>query len=354
MIIQEYKEPSREERERDYDSFRIDDERFDALSFDKSDPFSLSLLGHHWFYLFDDPDLEDCQVITNRNLHYCLAKTKETLPAYMRSNPDHSNPDHLWVNTKEVSDLLVDWNVSLPGYNIFEYPDSTDQRYLISKGDYSNASALGLEIEQETPDSVWAITLLVATAERVFKPVMKAAQKGNEKAIHAVHYLAHKLTHLLSKIAEDHPGKIQKISTNSLTWPILFSPNTKLEKPSRDFVTNRLHIGSKLLVGAQDKAWGNNPLTIVALELIHFIDRHKNSGGESELGRLCQKLPRLTKARAVSDWWPVGKAIFEFSYPEPHLVDDFGGLISTSREEPAKFRANLHDALRTKFKSLAN
>ena len=313
MIIPVYKEPSREERQRDYDSFRIDDQRFDALSFDKSEPFSLSLLGHHWFHLFDDPDLEDCQVITNRNLHYCLAKTKET---------------------KEVSDLLVDWNVSPPDYEWFEYPDSFDQRELINKGDYSNASALGLEIEQETPDSVWAITLLVAAAERVFKPVMKAAQKGNEKAIHAVHFLAHKLTHLLSKIAEDHPGKIQKFSTNSLTWPILFSPNTKLEKPSRDFVTNRLHIGSKLLVGAQDKAWGNNPLTIVALELIHFIDRHKNSGGESELGRLCQKLPRLTKARAVSDWWPVGKAIFEFSYPEPHLVDDFDGLISTSREEP--------------------
>ncbi|MAE32254.1 MAG: hypothetical protein CMO43_11825 [Verrucomicrobiales bacterium] len=313
MIIPVYKEPSREERQRDYDSFRIDDQRFDALSFDKSEPFSLSLLGHHWFHLFDDPDLEDCQVITNRNLHYCLAKTKET---------------------KEVSDLLVDWNVSPPDYEWFEYPDSFDQRVLINKGDYSNASALGLEIEQETPDSVWAITLLVAAAERVFKPVMKAAQKGNEKAIHAVHYLAHKLTHLLSKIAEVHPAKIQKISMNSLTWPILFSPNTKLEKPSRDFVTNRLHIGSKLLVGGQNKAWGNNTLTIVALELIHFIDRHKNSGGESELGRLCQKLPRLTKARAVSDWWPVGKAIFEFSYPEPHLVDDFDGLISTSREEP--------------------
>ena len=333
MIIPVYKEPSREERQRDYDSFRIDDQRFDALSFDKSEPFSLSLLGHHWFHLIDDPDLEECQVITNRNLHYCLAKTKET---------------------KEVSDLLVDWNVSPPDYEWFEYPDSFDQRVLINKGDYSNASALGLEIEQETPDSVWAIPLLVAAAERVFKPVMKAAQKGNEKAIHAVHFLAHKLTHLLSKIAEVHPAKIQKISMNSLTWPILFSPNTKLEKPSRDFVTNRLHIGSKLLVGGQNKAWGNNTLTIVALELIHFIDRHKNSGGESELGRLCQKLPRLTKARAVSDWWPVGKAIFEFSYPEPHLVDDFDGLISTSREEPARFRANLHDALRTKFKSLAN
>jgi hypothetical protein len=357
MIIQEYKEPSREERERDYDSFRIDDERFDALSFDKSDPFSLSLLGHRWLFeeegrcwLFDEQeDFGGFQVITNRNLDYRLAKTKVAPPGY--TNP---NPDYPWAMTREVSDLLVDWNVSPPDYEWFEYPDSFDQRELINKGDYSNASALGLEIKQETPDSVWAITLLVAAAERVFKPVMKAAQKGNEKAIHAVHYLAHKLTHLLSKIAEDHPGKIQKISTNSLTWPILFSPNTKLEKPSRDFVTNRLHIGSKLLVGAQDTAWGNNPLTIVALELIHFIDRHKNSGGESELGRLCQKLPRLTKAKAVSDWWPVGKAIFEFSYPEPHLVDDFGGLISTSREEPAKFRANLHDALRTKFKSLAN
>ena len=237
---------------------------------------------------------------------------------------------------------------------MFERPESFAQRNLINRGDYSNASALGLEIEQETQDSVWAITLLAAAAERVFKPVMKAAQKGNEKAIRAVHYLAHRLTHLLSKISEKHPAKIQKISMNSLTWPILFSPNAELAKPSRDFVTNRLHIGSKLLVGAQDKSWGNNRLTIVALELIHFIDRHKNSGGESELGRLCQKLPRLTKATAVSSWWPVGKALFEFSYPKPHLVDDFGELISTSREEPAKFRANLHDALRTKFKSLAH
>jgi hypothetical protein len=347
MIVTFIGTPSLEERERDYDSFRIDDQRFDALSFDEQ-PFSLSVLGHHWFYR---PDLEHGQVITNRNLDYCLAKTNEP-PAFTKL--DHSNFDHLWENTKEVSDLLADWNVSPPGYRIFEYPDSIDQRNLINRGDYSNASALGLEIEQETPDSVWAITLLVAAAERVFKPVMKAAQKGNEKAIRAVHYLAHRLTHLLSKISEKHPAKIQKISMNSLTWPILFSPNAKLEKPSRDFVTNRLHIGSKLLVGAQDKSWGNNRLTIVALELIHFIDRHKNSGGDSELGRLCQKLPRLTKATAVSSWWPVGKALFEFSYPEPHLVDDFGGLTSTSREEPAKFRANLHDALRTKFKSLAN
>ena len=179
MKIQEYKEPSREERERDYDSFRIGDERFDALSFDKL-PFSLSLLGHRW--LFEEEDFRDFQVITNRN------------------------PDYLWAMTKEVSDLLVDWNVSPPDYEWFEYPDSFDQRELINKGDYSNASALGLEIEQETPDSVWAITLLVAAVERVFKPVMKAAQKGNEKAIHAVHYLAHKLTHLLSKIAEEHPA----------------------------------------------------------------------------------------------------------------------------------------------------
>ena len=351
MIIKKYKEPSREEREKDYDSFRIGDERFDALSFDEW-PFSLSVLGHHW--VSAEEMLGDLQVITYRNHECRLAKTNESPPAYMQSNPDLSNFDHLWENTKEVSDLLVDWNVSPPNYALFERPESTAQRNLIHKGDYSNASALGLEIEQETPDSVWAITLLVATAERVFKPVMKAAQKGNEKAIRAVHYLAHRLTHLLSKISEKHPAKIQKISMNSLTWPILFSPNAKLEKPSRDFVTNRLHIGSKLLVGAQDKSWGNNRLTIVALELIHFIDRHKNSGGESELGRLCQKLPRLTKATAVSSWWPVGKALFEFSYPEPHLVDDFGGLTSTSREEPAKFRANLHDALRTKFKSLAH
>ena len=343
--------PSLEERERDYDSFRIDDQRFDALSFDE-EPFSLSVLDHHW--VSAEEMLGDLPVITYRKHECRLAKTKESTLAYTQSNPDLSNFDHLWGNTKEVSDLLVDWNVSLPGYKIFEYPDSIDQRNLINRGDYSNASALGLEIEQETPDSVWAITLLVAAAERVFKPVMKAAQKGNEKAIRAVHYLAHRLTHLLSKISEKHPTKIQKISMNSLTWPILFSPNAKLEKPSRDFVTNRLHIGSKLLVGAQDKSWGNNRLTIVALELIHFIDRHKNSGGESELGRLCQELPRLTKATAVSSWWPIGKALFEFSYPEPHLVDDFGGLISTSREEPAKFRANLHDALRTKFKSLAH
>ena len=198
MKIQEYKEPSREERERDYDSFRIGDERFDALSFDKL-PFSLSLLGHRW--LFEEEDFRDFQVITNRNPDYRLAKTKEAPPGYTKPNPDY-----LWAMTKEVSDLLVDWNVSPPDYEWFEYPDSFDQRELINKGDYSNASALGLEIEQETPDSVWAITLLAAAAERVFKPVMKAAQKGNEKAIHAVHYLAHKLTHLLSKIAEEHPA----------------------------------------------------------------------------------------------------------------------------------------------------
>ena len=121
MIIQEYKEPSREERERDYDYFRIDDERFDALSFDKW-PFSLSLLGHRW--LFDEQeDFRDFQVITNRNLDYRLAKTKVAPPGY--TNP---NPDYPWAMTKEVSDLLVDWNVSPPDYEWFEYPDSFDQR----------------------------------------------------------------------------------------------------------------------------------------------------------------------------------------------------------------------------------
>ena len=99
MIVTFIGTPSLEERERDYDSFRIDDQRFDALSFDEQ-PFSLSVLGHHWFYR---PDLEDGQVITNRNLDYCLAKTKEPPPASTQSNPDH-----LWGYTKEVSDLLVD------------------------------------------------------------------------------------------------------------------------------------------------------------------------------------------------------------------------------------------------------
>jgi hypothetical protein len=75
--------PSLEERERDYDSFRIDDRRFDALSFDEQ-PFSLSVLDHHW--VSAEEMLGALQVITYRKHECRLAKTKDSPTAYMQSN----------------------------------------------------------------------------------------------------------------------------------------------------------------------------------------------------------------------------------------------------------------------------
>jgi len=170
----------------------------------------------------------------------------------------------------------------------------------------------------------------------------------------------------LERITRSNVKEVRKVSTNRFYWPVLHSPHPQLQTEQQDNHIINLRLGSKLPVRVDRARWSDDPLSLLALELISFIDHlrthpkkppaydpHGDFEPQCELGELCWALPELTKTTARSKWWPVIHAVFSFSYPNPLDVEEFREMVRYQQDDSSLFKSAFLNALREKLVSLA-
>jgi hypothetical protein len=332
--------PTSEQREREYDPFSIDGKRFDVWSFPQETPFSATFLGHHWS---DKKDAGDCPVLGRLEPGFYLVN-----------------------NGVRDSNILKDWGVRLPEIYYRDYQEYNFYEQQFDKGDFSSELNLRDRFEKGGGCSSWMVNLFVRKVWQLLKPVVRSAERGTPSAIKAISFLAHHLTMSLERITRSNVKEVRKVSTNRFYWPVLHSPHPQLQTEQQDNHIINLRLGSKLPVRVDRARWSDSPLSMLALELIRFvyalrvdreIDTTDDPSGDythnSELGKLCQALPELTKETANSHWWPVVREIFSFSYPDPLGVEEFRGMVQYEQDSPGVFRAAFLKALKEKLISLA-
>jgi len=233
-------------------------------------------------------------------------------------------------------------------------------------GDLSHEASLRGKLEESGSTMEWVANLFTEKAWQLLKPVVRSAESGNPSAIKAVSFLTHLLTNSLEGIARSNRQEVRKISANRFCWPVLHSPHPELKTEQQDNYIANLRVGSKLPVRLERARWSDDPLSMLALELIRFVydlraDREMDTRGDpfgdyspkSELGEVCQSLPELTKETAKSHWWPVVREIFSFSYPDPLGVEEFREMVTYKQDDSSLFKSAFLNALRDKLVSLA-
>ncbi len=316
--------PTREQREREYAPFSIDGERFDVWSFPDRTPFSAASLGHHW----DQKDTGGCPVVGRLKPGFYLVNTGER----------NSNP-------------IRGWGVSLPEIYYRDYHEFDFYERQFDRGDLCNESKLGARLEKGG-SSNWVANLFVGKACQLLKPVLSSAERGNPSAIGAISYLAHLLTDALERITKGNGEEVRKISNSRFCWPVLHSPHSQLKTEQRDSYIANLSVGSKLPVRVEHARWSDDPLSMLALDLITFVHRLR-ADRDIELGKVCRNLPELTKETAKSHWWPIAREIFSFSYPDPLGVEEFREMVKYEQDDSSLFKSAFLNALRDKLVSLA-
>jgi hypothetical protein len=347
MIIQE--PPSEETRQKDYDSFTVLGKRMDTLSF-HNHPFAAACLGHRWACAYNEAN-SDKPLITKLR------------PELYLSNSGEPN-----------NDFIRDWGVSMPEVDEPHYEDERPWEYAIYhrqffNGDLSKEADLRKQLEESGSNNGWmdwVATLFTEKAWHMLKPVVRSAEKGNASAIKAISYLTHRLTSSLERITGGNVKELRKISTGRFFWPVLHTPHSEFKTKQRDSYIANLRVGSKLSVRVDRARWSDGPLSMLALELISFIDHlrtypkkppafdpHGYFEGQCELGEVCRTLPKLTKESAKSHWWPVVREIFSFSYPDPLGVEEFREMVTYEQDDSSRFKSAFLNALRDKLVSLA-
>ena len=313
--------PPAVDRESDCDSFTVLGKRMDALSF-HNHPFAASCLGHRW--ISNKADL-DKPLITKLRPDLYLSNSGEPNNAFIR-----------------------DWGVSMPEVEEPHYDDDRPWEYAIYRrqffnGDLSNEADLAKRLGSDESWMGWVANVFTDKAWELLKPIVRSAEKGNASAIMAISYLTHRLTSSLERITRSNGEEVRKISSGRFFWPVLHTPHSEFKTKQRDSYIANLRVGSKLSVRVDRARWSDGPLSMLALELILFIDHlrtypkkppafdpHGYFEGQCELGEVCWTLPKLTKESAKSHWWPVAREIFSFSYPDPLGVEEFREMVTTS------------------------
>ena len=339
--------PPAVDRESDCDSFTVLGKRMDALSFWHR-PFAAKCLGHHW--TSSEADLDE-PLITKLRPDLCLISSGGPNNAFIR-----------------------DWGVSMPEVERPHPADESPWEYAIYhkqffNGDLSNEAALRKQLVESGSNNGWmdwVATLFTEKAWHLLKPVVRSAEKGNASAIKAISYLTHHLTSSLERITGGNVKELRKISSGRVFWPVLHTPHSEFKTKRRDSYIANIHVGSKLPVRVDRARWSDDPLSLLALELISFIDHlrtypkkppafdpHGDFEPQCELGELCWALPELTKTTARSKWWPVIHAVFSFSYPNPLDVEEFREMVRYQQDDSSLFKSAFLNALREKLVSLA-
>ena len=339
--------PSVETRQKDYDSFTILGKRMDTISF-LHHPFAAKCLGHHW--TSNEADLDEPLITKLRPGLYLISSGE---PNY---------------------DFFRDWGVSMPEvempHDLHENPSEHDHySKLFFNGDLSDEAALRQQLDESGSSNGsmdWVANLFTDKAKHLLEPVIRSAEKGNASAIKAISYLTHHLTSSLERITGDNVKEVRKISSGRFFWPVLHTPHSEFKTRQRDRYIANIHVGSRLPVRVDRARWTDDSLSLLALELISFIDRlrtypkelpgfdpHYDFEPQCELGELCWALPELTKTTARSNWWPVIHAVFSFSYPNPLDVREFRKMVNYQQDNSSLFKSAFLNALREKLVSLA-
>ena len=336
-----YTTPSDEKRKSDYDSFTALGRRMDALSFIRlGHPFAASCLGHYWA---NEKETDGKTVIAK--LRPCF---------------------HLVDSGKPNNDYIKSWWTRMPDVH-----DAYDDEYYFYKekffnGNLSDEASLKEKMIKSGAVMGWVAKLFTEKAMQLLRPVVRSAKSGNQSAIEAISYITHHLTRSLEGISKGNWKEVRKISSNRFYWPVLHSPHPQLKTEQQDSYIANLRVGSKLPVRVDRARWSDDPLSMLALELITSVyrlraDREMDTredpfgdySPQSELGEVCQSLPELTKETAKSHWWPVAREIFSFSYPDPLGVEEFREMVKYEQDDSSLFKGAFLNALRDKLVSLA-
>ena len=212
----------------------------------------------------------------------------------------------------------------------------------------------------------WVAQLFTNKASQLLKPVIESARRGNSQAIEMISVLTHSLASSLEKITKENLSEVREVASRRLYWPVLHTPHSQLKTDQQDSYIANLKIGSKLPVGVDRARWKEDPMSMLVLELIIFVDDYRSDNNRrltgdpvvdvpvgSELREVLKDLPSLNKETARSHWWPVIKNIFAFSYPDPILVDQFRDLVEHRQDSPAMFKSAFNKVLKEKLISLS-
>ena len=337
-----YGKPSDEERERDYDSFGVMGRRMDVFSFSTPGyPFNATSLGHYWT---NAKELKDQQVITRLRPYFCLVS--------------YGFNDNQFLKHRGLFPIT-----EVGQQNINEYIDRGDD---FARGDLSAESELRERMLSSDKKDEWVAQLFTNKASQLLKPVIESARRGNSQAIEMISLLTHSLASSLEKITKENLSEVREVASRRLYWPVLHTPHSQLKTDQQDSYIANLKIGSKLPVGVDRARWKEDPMSMLVLELIIFVDDYRSDNNRrltgdpvvdvpvgSELREVLKDLPSLNKETARSHWWPVIKNIFAFSYPDPILVDQFRDLVEHRQDSPAMFKSAFNKVLKEKLISLS-
>jgi hypothetical protein len=338
-----YVTPSDEQRKSDNDSFTVSGKRMDVFSFMQPGyPFAATCLGHHWV---NEEETADKPVITKLRPYFDLV--------------DSGEPNN---------DFIKNWGTRM--YDGEYYEEYYEEYYFYKNkffnGDLSDEASLKEKMTKSGAVMGWITKLFTVKAIQLLRPVVRSAKSGNPSAIGAISYITHHLTRSLEGISKGNWKEVRKISSNRFYWPVLHSPHPQLKTEQQDSYIANLRVGSKLPVRVDRARWSDDPLSMLAFELITSVyrlraDREMDTredpfgdySPQSELGEVCQSLPELTKETAKSHWWPVAREIFSFSYPDPLGVEEFRAMVKYEQDDSSLFKGAFLNALRDKLVSLA-
>ncbi len=336
-----YTTPPDEERERDYDSFEVMGRRMDVFSFSTPGyPFDATSLGHYWT---NAEEVREQTVLTRLRPHFCLVDL---------GHIDDNFIKHRGLVTTEVGQEHMN-----------EYIELGDE---FAKGDLSRESELRERMLSSERRDDWVARLFADKAWQLLKPVLESARSGNRGAIESISVLAQVLASSLEQVTKENLFQVREVASRRLYWPVLHTPHSQLKTNQQDSYIANLKIGSKLPVGVERARWSEDLMSMLVLELITFVDGYRLNNNRrltgdpivdtpiwSELGDVLKDLPALNKETALSDWWPVIKSIFAFSYPDPMSIEQFRDLVEYRQDSPAIFKSAFHKALREKLISLS-
>ena len=333
--------PSDQDRARDYDSFEVMGRRMDVFSFSAlSTPFNATCLGHYWS---NSEDINEHKVLNRLKPSLCLINSGQ--------------PDDSFLKKWGLISTAVDQK------NMNEYIKLGDQ---FANGDLSDESELSKRMLSPEKTDDWVAQLFTDKAWQLLQPVIASARTGNRQAIESISFLTQLLTDSLEKITKENLLEVREVASRRLYWPVLHTPHSQLKTNQQDSYIANLTIGSKLPVRVDRSRWKEDSMSMLVLELITFVDSYRSNNNRrltgdpiidtpiwSELGEMLKGLPALNKQTARSDWWPVIKSIFAFSYPDPISVDQFCDLVEHRQDSPANFKSAFNEALREKLISLS-